>query len=68
MKLFLYDRKHENIRDEIDIGENPPIELLSKILEMLHKNGVTTRYKDLVIAQGYKRMYVEDQSIIRFIY
>lgn len=62
MKLFLYDEKHENVIDELDLGKlNYKQEMFANdIIKFLEINNITSRYKDLVLAEKYQVTYDED--------
>lgn len=52
MKLFYYDRKHELIHDQLNLGDLSikEQELIEKIISFLKKTGITDgRYKDLIL-------------------
>jgi hypothetical protein len=68
MKLFLYDEKHHQVYDMIDLGElsNKEIILLQKVAYFLGKNAITDRYKSLVVADSYTQTYPEDESEIEW--
>jgi hypothetical protein len=52
MKLFLYDGKHEQVIDELEL-ETKEIETVEKVIKFLNKNYLTNRYKQLLIAEKY---------------
>jgi hypothetical protein len=52
MKLFLYDEKHEQVIDELEL-ETKEIETVEKVIKFLNKNYLTNRYKQLLIAEKY---------------
>lgn len=68
MKLFLHDRKHEQILAELDLGEisHEQEALLDKIINFLDEQGVTDRYKDLMLANGYTQGIQDGESVIEF--
>jgi len=55
MKLFLYDEKHEAVHGELDLGKlnSDQIVFLQKIVKFLDEQGVTSRYRQLKIADNY---------------
>lgn len=57
MKLFLYDDKHDHVFGELDLGVVSPEtnELIEKIISFLEENGITDRYKNIVLGQSYTR-------------
>lgn len=68
MKLFNYDAKHDCVHGALDLGElnNKEQELLANIISFLRDQGITNRYRSLVVAQGY--LTEEDgESHINFI-
>jgi hypothetical protein len=52
MKLFLYDGKHEQVIDELEL-ETKEIETVEKVIKFLNKNYLTNRYEQLLIAEKY---------------
>ena len=71
-KLFIHDEKHEQVIGELDLGEITKKEeiLIGKIIKFLADNELTDRYKRLVLAEDFKRIYenkdifeVEDPEI-----
>lgn len=66
MKLFLYDEKHDQILDYIDVEDDTQT---LRIIDFLDKNKVTNRYNKLVFAHSYEQKYNGDGfSEITFIY
>lgn len=57
MNLYLYDSKHERILDQMPVKDSAEVE---KIIAFLDKNGLTSRYKTLVIANNYRQVEDDD--------
>lgn len=67
MKLVIYDGKHERVNDELELGkltaENE--KFIQKIIGFLDKNGMTDRYKQLLVIENYKQWYDEEYGYNR---
>lgn len=62
MRLFLYDAKHDQVNDDIDLESlsGSDIETLAKVFRFLRANGVLTRYHSVVVADSWK--YVNSET------
>lgn len=68
MKLFIYDEKHEEVHAEFDLGNLFPNELepLARSIYFIN-NFHNNRYSTLVLAEGYKRSY-DDENGFHYIH
>lgn len=68
MTLFIYDSKHENVGDGLDLGELSPEteKLLDRVIDWLDKKQVTNRYNSLVLAHTYNVSYPDGEKQIEF--
>lgn len=60
MKLFYYDLKHNEIHDELELGNltKDQEDLVDKIIEFLNENEILDgRYKNLILAQNITKEY-----------
>ena len=57
MKLFLYDGKHEQVIGEMNLPNDNNVQ---EIIEFLDKQHITSRYKQLIVAESYTQSTDED--------
>jgi hypothetical protein len=64
VKLFNFDNKHEWVNGELDLGIITESEkaLLQKVIDFLEIEGITNRYKTLMLAEKYSIDFVEDDD------
>ncbi len=65
MKLFLFDRKHQQVHASLDLGD-ADLEAVHQVIDFLDAQGITNRYKSLVVADGYKVEYEEGEPEVEF--
>lgn len=66
MKLYLYDQKHETILSELPLPKNVDRKTIDRIIAFLDSNGITNKYKQLVLANGYTRECEDGEYYIDF--
>jgi hypothetical protein len=71
MKLYYYDSKHEQVHYELNLGDlsSEDQALLDRVIDWMQNIGLLDgRYRDLVVADGYKyeREDPEDDPVVVF--
>lgn len=71
MKMFYYDSRHEEVHNEVDLGELTEDQtiLINKIERFLFRSGIIDRhYKHLILAESFVKTYDEEQEpLVTFI-
>lgn len=63
MKLFLYDEKHEQVLDEMDINN---VYEVGRMVNFLKKNKLTNQYIRFIIAKSYEVDYADGERLVIF--
>ena len=68
MKLFLYDEKHQQLIDNLDLGNlsNEEIAQINKIIDFLEDNHILDRYKNLTLANKAEVQYEDGEPSLNF--
>lgn len=68
MKLFILDRKHQKINNQLDLGNLTDREqkLIEKITDFLEQNNITNHYNELKLAELVKVEYTEGEPELSF--
>lgn len=65
MNLYLYDDKHKQIINEIEIKN---LDEAQRIINFINKSKIVDRYRTLIIAESYRIKYEYGESYIEFDY
>jgi len=70
MKLFIFDEKHQHVNAYLDLGEltDKEMELADHITLFLEREGITDRYKGLIMAKNYTTTYEDGEPQVEFHY
>jgi hypothetical protein len=63
MKLYLYDKHHDNINGQMELPENYDQNLLMKVIKFLEEKNILDDYGTLIIAEEYEVEYDEESEL-----